>query len=281
MNLRGAQSMIRPDGDGYAARPLAVRVPRQPLGDHLGRHRPGPAQHRRASGGSACPRSRATTKDVDEESPPSTPTGRRAGSLLEVRPRARPPARHRPRGGGSTAGAEGANRWPVRGRLGPATGWRHGVQPGRVRRDPTRPAGGRSTPSTGTSPPTRPATSSTTARPRRSWPSRSGGAGAAAAPRGARWGGGEVDGFASTPPGARTGRHQTRCGRGDALHVGHHRAPQGVHRPTTRPSAAGPCRPPRPATCTSAPARCTTRAAVVLASPRGGVGVVLMDGWSP
>ena len=49
MDLRGAESMIRPRASPseLRARPLAARVPVEPVGDDLGRHRPGAAQHRR------------------------------------------------------------------------------------------------------------------------------------------------------------------------------------------------------------------------------------------
>src|SRR5207248_3566910 len=35
---------------GLRAQPVAVGLPGQPVGDDLGRHRPGPAQHRRRAG---------------------------------------------------------------------------------------------------------------------------------------------------------------------------------------------------------------------------------------
>ena len=56
MNLRGAQSMVRPRRRALRARPLAVGVPDEPVGHDLGRHRAGAAQHRRRARARACRR---------------------------------------------------------------------------------------------------------------------------------------------------------------------------------------------------------------------------------
>ena len=89
MNLRGAEAMIRRRRrratrlDRWQA-----RLPRQPVGDDLGRHRPGPAQHRRRAGARACPRSRAPTTTAGEASRPTQcgyrPEGRPVSAVPEV-----------------------------------------------------------------------------------------------------------------------------------------------------------------------------------------------------